>query len=194
MVADISRRKILHSGLVLAGSALLTPLVGNAALASFAPPRLATNKLESERILSFNNTHTGEKCRVAYWEKGKYIHGAMREIDRVLRDHRTGEARAMDPALFDLLHKLQLRLESKAPFQVISGYRSPKSNAKMHENSSGVAKKSLHMQGKAIDIRLADKSINNIRNAALSLKKGGVGFYPESQFVHIDTGKVRHWG
>jgi uncharacterized protein YcbK (DUF882 family) len=118
---------------------------------------------------------------------------SLREINHLLRDHRTGDTVQMDRELLDLLYSLQHKVESKKEFQVISGYRSPKTNAMLRSKSSGVAKKSLHMQGKAIDIRLPGTSLKNLRKAAVALKSGGVGYYPNSNFVHVDTGRVRYW-
>ena len=146
------------------------------------------------RKLGFYNTHTGENTKVTYFESGRYVPGALAEINHVLRDHRTGDATKMDPRLMDLLVALHRTIGSQDEFQVISGYRSPASNAKLHDASNGVAKKSLHMEGKAIDIRLGDRSISDIRRAALMMKVGGVGYYPTSDFVHVDTGNVRSWG
>ncbi len=149
--------------------------------------------IKPARFLAFDNLHTGETTKLIYWEKGRYIKGALSEINYILRDHRTNDVARIDTALLDQLFILHNKLGSRAPFQVISGYRSPKSNAMMHEHSKGVAKKSMHVQGKAIDIRLQDAQLINVRNAALAMNCGGVGYYPESQFVHVDTGKVRHW-
>lgn len=145
------------------------------------------------RFLAFDNLHTGETTKLIYWEKGRYIKGALSEINYILRDHRTNEVARIDKALLDQLFILHNKLGSRAAFQVISGYRSPKSNAKMHEHSKGVAKKSMHVEGRAIDIRLQDADLLHVRNAALAMNAGGVGYYPQSQFVHVDTGKVRHW-
>jgi uncharacterized protein YcbK (DUF882 family) len=149
--------------------------------------------IKPARFLAFNNLHTGETTKLIYWEKGRYIKGALSEINYILRDHRTNDVARIDTALLDQLFILHNKLGSRTPFQVISGYRSPKSNAMLHEHSNGVAKKSMHVQGKAIDIRLQDAELINVRNAALAMNCGGVGYYPESQFVHVDTGKVRHW-
>ena len=150
-------------------------------------------KVKPARFLAFDNLHTGEKIKVTYWEKGSYIKGALAEINYILRDHRNGEETKIDKALLDKLFVLHNKLGSQAAFQVISAYRSPASNAAMHANSSQVAKKSMHLQGKAIDIRLKDASLVNIRKAALAMRSGGVGYYPSSEFVHIDTGQVRQW-
>lgn len=171
-------------------------LTGLAAMTAFAalPSAARASFSQPARALSFENLHTGERLKLTYWEKGSYVPGALREINHVLRDHRNGKVAAIDPRLLDTLVLLQNRLETKTGFQVISGYRSPESNAKMHARSGGVAKHSLHMEGKAIDIRIPGKSLSNVHTAALSLQAGGVGYYPTSNFVHVDTGRVRKWG
>jgi uncharacterized protein YcbK (DUF882 family) len=110
-----------------------------------------------------------------------------------MRDFRTGEVHVIEPGLLDLLHALHGKLDSRRPFEIISGYRSPKTNAALAENSSAVAKKSLHMKGMAIDINLGDVKLKNLRKAAIALKQGGVGYYPNSNFVHVDIGRVRSW-
>ena len=111
----------------------------------------------------------------------------------MLRDHRSDELTAMDPSLLDLLYNLQQKTQGHGPFHVISGYRSPSTNNKLRKNSKGVAKKSLHMQGRAIDIRLPGSELKTLQHAALSLQAGGVGYYPKSNFIHLDTGRVRFW-
>lgn len=153
----------------------------------------AASKAKAVRFLAFDNLHTGEKTKLVYWEKGRYVKGALSEINHVLRDHRTNEVTRIDKTLLDQLFILHNKLGSRTPFQVVSAYRSPKTNAMLREHSGGVAQKSMHVQGKAIDIRLQDKDVLYIRNAALAMNAGGVGYYPESQFVHVDTGKVRKW-
>ncbi|MDH5592439.1 MAG: DUF882 domain-containing protein, partial [Gammaproteobacteria bacterium] len=115
-------------------------------------------------------------------------------INRVLRDHRTGDIIDIDPTLVDLLNILHHKMNGRKPFHVISGYRSPKTNESLRKQTSGVAKKSFHMQGRAIDIRLPGRELTALRKAAINLQAGGVGFYPKSDFIHIDTGRVRHWG
>lgn len=172
------RRQVLKFGLAALGAAVLPSQV----LADVAPRRLA-----------LNNLHTGEAIDAVYFEKGAYVPDAVEALDKVLRDFRTGDVRDMDRGLFDLLHNLKTKVESKAPFQIISGYRSPKTNAALHAKSNGVATHSLHMDGKAMDIRLAGVQLPHLRDAALSLGKGGVGFYPQSNFVHVDVGRVRRW-
>ncbi|SMF74909.1 Uncharacterized conserved protein YcbK, DUF882 family [Tistlia consotensis] len=145
------------------------------------------------RSVSFHNLHTEERLSATYWRNGRYDNGALREIDTVLRDFRTGDVHDMDPKLMDLLHNLQQSLRIDEPFGVISGYRSPKTNALLRKASTGVAKKSFHMKGQAIDIRLAGVELQDLHRAAVNLKAGGVGMYVKSDFVHVDTGPVRYW-
>jgi uncharacterized protein YcbK (DUF882 family) len=150
----------------------------------------------SARALDFLHTHTGETLSVEYFSSGTYLPDAMTEVNRFLRDFRTGDIHPIDPGLLDILHGLRDLTGTAKPFQIISGYRSPKTNAMLRETGGGgVALGSLHMQGKAVDIRLADVPLSKLRNAALNLGKGGVGYYPtpSSNFVHVDTGRVRRW-
>jgi uncharacterized protein YcbK (DUF882 family) len=128
-----------------------------------------------------------------YWAEGNYITPALKDIDHVLRDFRTGDVARIDPRLLDLLHLLRSRLESTEPFHVISGYRSPKTNGTLAQQSSGVAKKSLHMKGMAADVRLPGRVLSDLKGVAVSLKLGGVGYYPKSDFIHVDVGRVRYW-
>lgn len=158
-----------------------------------APVAFAKPSVEGERILRLQNLHTGEKLTATYWAEGSYIPEELEAINRVLRDHRSNEVATMDRQLLDLLNVLQQQVEKPGTFQVISGYRSPASNAKLHRSSSGVAKRSLHMQGKAIDIRLAGVDLKHLRRAALDMNAGGVGYYPKSNFIHVDTGRPRRW-
>lgn len=146
------------------------------------------------KMIALQNPHTGDKLRLTYFERGLYIEDALQEIDYVLRDYHTGAIHPIDPALLDQLYELKLRLGVSRPFNIISGYRSPETNANLRRHSDGVARNSLHMQGRAVDIRLDGMSARHIRDAALSMGRGGVGYYPASNFVHIDTGDVRTWG
>jgi uncharacterized protein YcbK (DUF882 family) len=148
----------------------------------------------AERRLGFLNLHTGEKADLPYWIQGDYVPESLAEINRILRDHRSGQVAAIDTQLLDLLHRVNSALGASQPFQVISGYRSPASNRMLAGNSSGVAKRSLHMEGKAIDIRLPGIQLADLRRAGLMLRSGGVGYYPGSNFVHLDVGRVRTWG
>jgi uncharacterized protein YcbK (DUF882 family) len=185
----ISRRQcLLGLGGLIAGT---VALASSNALAY--APNMKQIKLPSVRSLSFVNLHTGERAKkITYFEYGNYVPDALEEINHVLRDHRNNEVHAMDPKLMDALSLLHKKLGSSAEYKVISGYRSPDSNAKLAAKSGGVAKKSMHMQGKAIDIVLADRKLSEIRDAAKSLNIGGVGYYA-GQFVHVDTGRVRSW-
>jgi uncharacterized protein YcbK (DUF882 family) len=180
----IARRAFLRTG----GGALLAAMGGIAP--SFASIMAATT---GARRLSLSNLHTGEKVKLDYWIDGRYEPAALAEANRVLRDYRTGEVHPIEPRLFDLLHALQQNLESNAAYEVISGYRSPQTNAALHARSSGVASNSLHMQGMAMDVRLPDRALAKLHDAALALGQGGVGFYPTSDFVHVDVGRVRRW-
>ena len=146
------------------------------------------------KMISLQNSHTGDKLRLTYFERGLYIEDALQEIDYILRDYHTGDIHPIDPALLDQLHELKLRLGVSRPFNIISGYRSPETNANLRRHSDGVAKHSLHMQGRAVDIRLEGYGASTIRDAALSMQRGGVGYYSASNFVHLDTGDVRTWG
>ena len=148
----------------------------------------------SARRLAFDNLHTGERLDVAYWENGAYLPDALEAVNHVLRDHRNNEVHVIEPRLLDLLTALSHRLEAGPNFEVISGYRSPQTNAMLHAQSSEVARGSLHMQGEAIDIRMHGLNLAYLHNAALDLDMGGVGYYPESDFVHVDVGRVRRWG
>jgi uncharacterized protein YcbK (DUF882 family) len=145
------------------------------------------------RSLSFYNLHTGESLKRTYFEDGDYVPEALHEINYVLRDFRTGQVKTIDPRLLDLLVGIHRNLETSKPFDVISGYRSPATNAMLHARSEGVAVHSLHIQGKAIDIRVPGRALVALRRTAMSLRGGGVGYYPHSDFVHVDTGRVRYW-
>jgi len=145
------------------------------------------------RELGFLSLHTGEKVRAPYWEMGRYLPDALHEINHVLRDHRANVVHVIDTNLLDLLHRLQLSMGNTRAFEVISGYRAPASNEMLRVRSGGVAQGSLHLQGKAIDIRLPGSDLLQLHKAACALKGGGVGLYRESNFIHVDTGRVRYW-
>ncbi len=145
------------------------------------------------RSLKFYALHTGESLTTTYWENGRYIPEELDRVNYVLRDFRANEVKPIDPSLLDLLTRIQYRLSTNEPFQVISGYRSPLTNAMLHANSEGVAVHSLHIEGKAIDISVPGRSLEQLRGAALAQRSGGVGYYPKSDFVHVDTGRVRYW-
>ena len=179
----LSRRRFVRH---LACGSLLT--LGAPVIAEAAKARFPTHK-----TLALQNINTGDKLKLTYFEKGRYIHSALEEIDYVLRDYRTGDVHRMDPDLLDLLYDLKLAVGANRPFEIICGYRSPVTNANLHRHRSGVANNSLHMQGRAIDIRLDGFDTKHLRNVAISMHRGGVGYYPKSDFIHLDTGKPRTW-
>jgi uncharacterized protein YcbK (DUF882 family) len=179
-----SRRRLLQAGLG-ACAMLALPMTATTAHAAIKKPY--------EKKLSFLNLHTGERTRATFWANGRYVPEGLRAINHVLRDHRTNERTTIDPYLVDFLHQLQYRLRTNQEFHVISAYRSHATNAKLAQLSDGVAKNSLHTQGKAIDIRLPGRKLADLRSAALSLQMGGVGYYPSSNFIHLDSGRVRFW-
>ena len=176
----VSRRRFLMGAGGL-GVAAMLPLSAQASLS--APVRK----------LSLHNLHTGEQVTANFWEEGRYLKEGLNTFNHVMRDFRQNEEHDIDPKLFDQLFLLQHRLGKAGEIQIISGYRSPTTNAMLRRKSSGVAKKSYHMKGQAIDLRLPNVPLSELRKAALDLKVGGVGYYPSSNFVHLDTGPVRSW-
>lgn len=158
-----------------------------------AAPAIAAPRVPSRRALAFHNLHTGESLDLVYWAEGRYLPDATQRIEYLLRDFRNNKVHAIDPRLLDLLTSLRSRLDTQAPFLVISGYRSPETNAMLHRKSEGVATNSLHLQGQAIDIRVPDRPLASVHNVALAMQAGGVGYYPHSDFVHVDVGRVRRW-
>jgi uncharacterized protein YcbK (DUF882 family) len=158
-----------------------------------AAPRARLEAASTERSLSFYHTHTDERLNLVYHDGAQYLPRALQEINRFLRDFRTEEVRPIDPRLLDILSAICAVTESHGTIEVISGYRSPTTNRMLRNKSIGVAKKSLHMRGKAIDLRLTDVDSANLRKAAVALGQGGVGYYRKSDFVHLDTGRFRTW-
>jgi uncharacterized protein YcbK (DUF882 family) len=145
------------------------------------------------RELSFYSIHTDETMTAAYRQDGRLLPDGVAQLDYVLRDYRTGEVRPIAPALLDLVHELKQALDYRQPIGVISGYRSPETNAMLAARSKDVAKNSYHLRGMAVDIRMPGRPLTELRDAALRLRRGGVGYYPESDFVHVDVGPVRSW-
>ncbi len=165
---------------------------GTAAL--FAGPALAgIAKIEHERRIKLINPHTGERLDTVYWIQGTYVPEVLDQVNFLLRDHHNGRVHETDPALLDVLHRVRSNLDTRNPFEIVCGYRSPTTNEMLRKKSTAVAKHSYHVYGKAIDIRMDGVAIRDLHKAALSLRAGGVGKYPKSKFVHIDTGPVRHW-
>lgn len=179
---------------VLSRRAFLTSVAG-AAMTLATPGVFASvaSVAGRDRELSFYNTHTGEKLSATYWSDGNYLDDGIEEISWLLRDHRAGIANSMDPRLLDLLYQLQAKVDRSGEFHVISGYRSPVTNDMLSKRSSGVAKRSYHMLGQAIDVRLPGFDTRQLKKAAIALKGGGVGYYSSSDFVHLDVGRVRYW-
>ncbi|MSP28646.1 MAG: DUF882 domain-containing protein [Methylococcales bacterium] len=159
--------------------------------ASRNPARIGGNA--THKTIALQNTNTGDSLNVTYFEKGRYLPDALHEINHLYRDHLTDEVHPVDTALLDQLHELQSTLGIQEQIHVICGYRSPFTNAHLRRNSRGVARNSLHMEGRAIDIRIAGVESRTIRDAAMSMARGGVGYYPGSNFVHLDTGDFRTW-
>lgn len=180
----VSRRRFIGLG----AAALALPFLSRiSAFASFSEP------LPPDRGLSFYNTHTGESVSVDYCLSGCLVPASLEKIKHILRDHRTGESKDIDVRLLDLLHSLSAKACPGQPFHVISGYRSPKTNAALRANGSGVAAHSLHLDGQAVDIRVPGLGLRDLYRAAVALRGGGVGIYPGSDFIHVDVGRVRTW-
>ncbi len=179
MQSTYSRRRFIAQGLGLGGACLL--------------PTLSRADNHEIRQLSLHSTHTGESLSVAYFQGNNYDSEALQQLNTLLRDHRQNATTKMDPALFDQLWQIQQLLEDDSSIEIISGYRTKKTNKLLRGRSNGVAKNSFHQKGKAIDFRLPDVPTKQIRNVAIHLKNGGVGYYPKSDFVHIDSGPIRTW-
>jgi uncharacterized protein YcbK (DUF882 family) len=175
---DLSRRRFLQT---LAGGALTCA----------ASPVLA-NFVE-QRSVQFVHTHTGEQLTAVYFKNGLYDQSALARVAYTLRDFRSGDVFGIDPMLLDALFELQVRSGHDKPYQIISAYRSPKTNKALSAKNKGVAEHSMHMKGKAIDIRVSGVPTKKLRDHALAMMRGGVGYYPDSNFLHIDTGRARSW-
>jgi uncharacterized protein YcbK (DUF882 family) len=179
----LSRRGFLKLGALMAAGLVLPQTL-------YATPR---PEERGERTLKFFNTHTRERLEVCYCRDGHYDHAAIKAVNTILRDHRTDEVHPIDLRLLDLLHAIRTEVGQDSCLHVISGYRSPATNAMLRRRSSGVARKSLHMQGFAADIRIPGIRTGALRKIALAMHQGGVGYYPKSDFVHVDIGRVRTW-
>ena len=159
----------------------------------FIAPVAAVTNSAIPRTLAFENLHTGERLRATYWSSGHYDDSALEELAFVLRDHRTGDVKRLDSRLFDVLHRLQSELGFRDAYQVISGYRSPKTNEMLRNSGRDVVKNSFHTRGQAVDVRVAGVPLTTLRDTAKRLRRGGVGYYAKSKFIHIDVGRVRFW-
>ncbi|MDH3506491.1 MAG: DUF882 domain-containing protein [Gammaproteobacteria bacterium] len=173
-----------RSAMMAALAAVFTPLL---------PASVNSATALEERRLSFYHTHTRETLNVTYAVNGEYVDSALAQINEFLSDFRTGDVELVDPELLDLIHDVRESLNSSATFEIISAYRSPKTNEMLRSQSSGVARNSQHVLGKAIDVRLRGIETSRLRDTAIELQRGGVGYYAQSNFVHLDTGRVRRW-
>lgn len=182
------RRDFLKRSAALA-SVISVPLIGRAA----ALPSTASTAARRDRTLRMYNTHTGESIKATYWADGRFVPDAMNDINKLLRDHRNNKIAQMDPKLLLLLDQVSTQVKPGSVVHIISGYRSPETNQMLADTTNGVAKHSMHLDGRAIDVRMPGSALNDLRKAALAAGGGGVGYYPDSQFVHLDTGRLRHW-
>ena len=181
--SNLSRRSFFKWGVFVAGTALIKQ-PAFAAVHSLLLP---------ERSLYLFNCHTEEILRTVYWSQGRYLPESLAKIDYILRDHYSNKIKPIDTRLLDLLHTVCKRLNTEGPLHIISGYRSRSTNALLRKYDRDVAKGSLHIYGKAVDISLPDCKLYRLKKTAASLKCGGVGYYPERNFVHLDIGRVRYW-
>jgi len=180
---SMPERQVATRRMVLAGA--------GAGLITAAMPAVAATRPDR---LSLHNLHTDETLDVVFRNGDRYDAGALAALDHILRDWRQDEVLPLDPKLYDMMAAIAARVGQPPRFGIISGYRSPKTNAMLRSNGGGAAKRSLHMVGRAIDLRLEGTRLTTLRDAAIAVGRGGVGFYPRSNFVHIDTGNVRSWG
>jgi len=186
MDKNLSRRSFLGIGAATLGAVMVPGLVQ---AAEFKTGVIS----DGARRLAFRNIHTGESFSGVYRVGDKYLPDAFKQINTVMRDFRTNEVFGMDPRVIDILHAVQRMSGRSTPFEIISGYRSPKTNNMLRNSSTGVAKKSLHMKGKAVDLRMEDFETSRLRDLAINLGAGGVGYYSRSDFIHVDSGDVRNW-
>ena len=186
-VSPASRRRFLRRGIAGAGMAVATGSILASGAARAEVPA-------AERRLNLVNTHTWERLDIVYFTHGMYIDESLTAISHLMRDHRAEEECTMDRYLFDDLARLHASLDTDEPLHLLSGYRTPATNAKLRQRSKGVAKYSLHMEGRAADIYVPGIPTRTLQQAALAMEAGGVGYYARSGFVHIDTGRIRNWG
>ena len=179
----IDRRKFIRMGLITAAAAVIPC---NAMVS-------AHEYVWDERELHVYNLYTYEDLKITYWRDGQYIPEALAEINHIFRDIRTGKVKAINKELLDLLFKIRKNINIDKPFQIVSGYRTPNSNEILRTKQKNVAKNSLHMYGKAVDIRIPGVKLKTLRNEAKNLELGGVGYYPKTHFVHVDVGEIRYW-
>lgn len=155
--------------------------------------RGSTKLIYPDRTLALHNVHTGEKENITFWSDGHYLESGLNQANWLMRDFRTGDIKAIDPRLLNILYLLTRKVENEKPVLILSGFRSKKTNDMLRKTTEGVARRSFHMAGRAVDIRMPQIESVNIQKAALRLGGGGVGYYPSSNFIHLDTGPVRTW-
>lgn len=180
-----NRRHFLKQSAYLAAGLASAPV--------FASNQAQNNLSMGERSLKLYNIHTGEQINVPFCIEGQYLSEGIQALDILLRDHRSDQSCAIHYALYEKMHYLQQLFSSQEPLYIISGYRSPRSNESLSSHSNAVAENSLHMQGKAVDIRIPGVSHRHLHKAALAMQSGGVGYYPKDGFIHIDIGRTRQW-
>ncbi len=190
-MAYLHRRAFLRASSVVALSAASSFALP--ALAKVAAPAVIGTKTIDCRTLVMNNIQNGEKLKSDYWVDGSYVPEELAHINKFLRDYRNNKVFPIDRKLLDLLHQIDAAVDARSGFEIICGYRSPETNEWLRKQSSGVAKHSLHLKGQAIDLCVPGRALKKVHQAALSLGLGGVGYYPESDFIHVDTGRVRRW-
>jgi uncharacterized protein YcbK (DUF882 family) len=188
-----SRRRLLKAGGLLAGASVAGASIASASAAGALARGVGATGSPAVKRLALRNLHTPESLDLEFYRDGAYVPDALAAIQVLLRDYRNGEQHPIDPPLLDYLHDVAQRLGVDPVFHVISGYRSPQTNALLRERSSGVARYSLHLEGRAIDVRLAGIDCAELAERALSIRRGGVGYYRKSDFVHLDTGAFRTW-
>ncbi|HEY2663225.1 MAG TPA: DUF882 domain-containing protein [Candidatus Binataceae bacterium] len=179
----VSRRELLRLGALSAASLTVPSLAAAGLRIPYPPPR----------SLSIYNLHTDEKLSVVYWEGGRYLPEALAQIDYIMRDYRANAIKPIKRGLLDLLVRIKAALDTHSPFNLISGYRTPETNAMLHSRNEGVAPHSLHIEAMAADIAVPGLSLATLHSVAVALGGGGVGYYPRSDFVHVDIGKIRYW-
>ena len=187
----VSRRALLR----MSGGAVVSAVGWSISTSSgLAAPAIIGLKDLNARTLSFDCYNTGEQLKgVTYWEEGEYVPDALDEINHALRDFHSGDVHPIEPKVLDVLFQIGRKLDTNCNFELISGYRSPKTNAMLRQSDPGVAVHSLHMKGQATDISLPGRSLRKVYETALAMKMGGVGYYPDSNFIHVDVGRVRRW-
>ena len=189
----MSRKTSQYLGLASALLFLIAP-IGAQAHSRELPTQPSPSQDSQDHRLSLYNTHTAERMDIVYRRGEQYVPGALAKLDYFLRDHRTGDVRHFDPRLYDILSDLTAVVgRPGGEIDIVCGYRTSSTNETLRAHTNGVAKNSLHIQAEAIDLRMPGVDTLKLRRAALALRRGGVGYYPHSDFIHVDVGRVRQW-